>query len=181
MSSKQGIYDKLWKENKWDELRAHLFHWLADEPDDHWILAQIAECYYLTKQFEKALECAEKAWKSDSRCPMAIWLYAECLLRLKQFDAAEQLYRSLIRRGVNRIAYGQCGEGIRDARTVVNDSRYTLGIIQAYKDEFDLAERNIQKHIASRNPNCTSRFNLREVKKDLNQVRQGKKPKIGSE
>jgi len=173
---KQQIFNQLWKENNWTELREYLQKWLEEEPDDHWLLAQLAETYYLEKQFDKALELAEKAWKIAPRCPLTIWEYSESLIRLGKYYEAEPLYRSILQRGVNRIAFGECGEGIRAARTLVNDCRYSLGLIQANKGDFRLAEKYIRKHIASRNRNCTSLFRLREVKKDLNLILQGKVP-----
>lgn len=173
---KQQIFDKFWHENKWTELREYLFKWLKEEPDEHWLLIQIAETYYMEHCHKEALEYAEKAWRLAPRCPQAIWEYAESLVSLEKNEEAEPLYRSLIRRGAKRIAYGECGEGIRNARSYVNDARYSLGLIMANKGEFTLARRYIRKHLANRNRNCTSTFSLREVKKDLALVLQGKKP-----
>jgi tetratricopeptide (TPR) repeat protein len=173
---KQQIFNELWKENKWTELREYLFKWLKEEPDDHWLLTQISDSYYLQKYFNEALEYAQKAFEVDAHCPMVIWQFAECLLRLERYEEAEPLYRNLIQRGVKRLAYGKCGEGLRSAKTLVNDSRYALGYILANKSEFKRAERYLKKHIANRSPNCTSRLKLREVKKDLETIMRGEKP-----
>ena len=137
---KQQIFNQLWGEDRISELRTFLFKWLNEEPDEHWILAQIAETYYLEEYFTESLEYAEKAYKIAPRCPLVIWEYAESLLRLGKNDDVEPLYRSLIRRGVKRIAYGECGEGIRAARMLVNDCRYALGFILANKGEFGSAK-----------------------------------------
>jgi tetratricopeptide (TPR) repeat protein len=175
-----NIFNKLWKEGKLIEVRNHLFEWLKEIPEDawdsHWLIAQIAETYYIQKSFNEALEYSEKAWKIAPRCPLVLWEYSESLLRLGRDSEAEPLYRNIIRRGVKRIAYGECGEGIRQARMLVNDCRYALGLIYANKNEFILAKEYIQIYIVHRDVNCASLFQLREAKKDLAQILQGKKP-----
>ena len=177
---KQDKFNTLWKENKFTELREHLFEWLKEKPEgdwnNHWQLAQIAETFYLQKHFDQALEYAEKAWKLAPHCPMTIWEYSECLNRTGRYLEAEPLYRNIIRRGVNRVAFGECGEGIRAARTLVNDCRYGLSLDLADRGEFKLAVKYLKQHIANRNQNCKSLFRLREVKKDLADVQQGVKP-----
>ncbi len=178
---KQQIFNKLWQENKLTELRGILLEWLKEEHDSHWTLAQIAEINYLEKHFTEALEYAEKAWKIAPHCPMVIWEYAESLFRLGKNEEAEPLYRNLIRRRVKRIAYGECGEGIRATRMLVNDCRYPLGCILAIRVEFKIAEKYVKQHIANRNRNCTSLFRIHEVKLDLEKIRQGKKPYFENE
>jgi tetratricopeptide (TPR) repeat protein len=172
----QLLFNKLWKESNWKELETCLLKWIGEDPESHWLLAQLAEVYYLQKQFDKALEYAEKAWKLAPHCPLAIWEYSESLHRLGEDAKAEPLYRGLIRRGVKRIAYGECGEGIRATRMLVNDCYYPLGVILANKGDFGLAKKYITKHITNRNQNCTSLFRLREVKKDLTLITRGIKP-----
>jgi len=174
---KQQVFNQLWNESKWTELREFLFKWLNEDPDNHWILLHIAEANYQEKQFDQALEYAEKAFKFAPRCPLAMWEYGETLDRIGRHEEAAFLYKRLIRKGINRVAYGECGEGIRWARMIINDSYYVLGVIYAGKDEFTIAERYIKKYISNRKCKYESRFNLREVKKDLAQILQSKNPR----
>lgn len=174
---KQQRFNQLWNANKWTELREFLIKWLDEEPDDHWILLHIAEIDYQEKHFDEALEYAEKAFKFAPRCPLAIWEYAETLDRVGSHEEAALLYKRLIRKGVNRVAFGECGEGIRWAKMITNDSRYVLGVIYAGKGEYFLAESYIKKYISNRNCRYESRFSLREAKKDLAQIIQGKNPR----
>ena len=60
---------------------------------------------------------------------------------------------------------------------LVNDSRYVLGLIYAGKDEFNLAKKYIREYISNRNRRYESRFYLREVKKGLSLILQGKNPR----
>jgi tetratricopeptide (TPR) repeat protein len=175
-SFNQLKFNQLWKTEKWTELREYLFKCLEESPDSHWLLTQISDMYYLEDHFNEALEYAQRAFELAPNCPMTIWQYAESLLRLGNNEEAEPLYRKLIRKGVKCIDYGVCGEGIRDARTLVNDSKYALSFILANKGDFKMAKRYIMKHIANRGPNCTSRFKRNVVNRDLALIMRGEKP-----
>jgi hypothetical protein len=89
-------------------------------------------------------------------------------------EEAIQVYKGLLRRGVARIAYGACGEGIIKARSLVNDSRYGLGKDFADMGNFKLATKYIKQYLAYRAIGHESIFNLGEVKKELVRVQQGK-------
>jgi tetratricopeptide (TPR) repeat protein len=171
---KQPIFNKLRHQGNWSELEKNLLEWLTEYPDDHWLLAQLSDVFYLTKRFDKAVEYAEKAWKVAPHCPMVLWQYSEALYRVGRNDEAEPLYRNIIRRGVEQIAYGKCGEGLSAARTLVNDCYYPLGGIASDKGDFKSAEKYIKRHIKNRNRN--SLFRLSDVKKDLALVQQRIKP-----
>jgi tetratricopeptide (TPR) repeat protein len=173
----QQIFNQLWDEDRWTELREFLIKWLNEEPDNHWILLHIAEANYQEKHFEQALEYAEKAYRFAPRCPLAMWEYAETLDRVGRHEEAAMVYKKIIRKGINRVAYGECGEGIRWARQIINDSHYVLGVIYAGKGEFALAKKYVKKYISNRYCKYESRFYLREAKKDLAQILQSKNPR----
>ncbi|MFC1991839.1 hypothetical protein ACFLVC_03860 [Chloroflexota bacterium] len=170
------VFNRLCKEKKWVEARLALLEWLENEPDSHWLLAQLSDIYYLERNYEKALEYSEQALSIAPRCPLVLWYYAEILFKLERNKEAYVVYKGLMRRGVRRIAYGECGEGIRDARGIVNDCRYTLGILYARFGDFGLARKYVKAHIANRNRNCLSNFALRDVKEDLVSILEGKVP-----
>ncbi len=171
------IIDNLSKEEKWDEARIFILEWLKDEPDNHWLLAQLSETYYQQSKYEMALQYIQQALQIAPNCPLVLWDYAEILDMLDRNEDASMIYKSLIRRGVPRIAYGECGEGIRWARGLVNDCRYKLGLVYASMGEFRLASKYIKSHITSRSRNSPSLFNLRDVKKKLAIILEGKDPR----
>jgi len=173
----QFKFSQLWKTDKWREIRRYLVKCFKDKSDDHWVLLHIAETYYQENQFEKALDYAERAFDLSPHCPLATWEYAEILDRIGRHEEAALLYQKLIRKGVKRIAYGSCGEGIGWARIIINDSYYALGVIHAGKGEFHLAEKYIKKYIFNRKNKYESHFNLREVKKDLIKILQKENPR----
>ncbi len=171
------IINRLSKEEKWAEARAYILEWLKDEPDSHWLLTNLSGTYYEERNYEKALEYVEQALRVAPRCPLVLWDYAGTLAMLERNEEALRVYNSLIRRGVDRIAYGECGEGIRRARSLINDSRYRLGRIYASMGKFHLASKYLKAHIANRSRNCPSIYNVRDVKKKLAIILEGKAPR----
>ncbi|MFC1985900.1 tetratricopeptide repeat protein [Chloroflexota bacterium] len=174
---KSRMIAQLFKEEKWAEARTYFLGWLKEEPDSHWLLAQLSETYCEERKYEKALEYIEQALKIAPRCPLVLWDYATTLDMLDRNEDALKVYKGLIRRGVYRIAYGECGEGIRWARSLVNDCRYRLGLLYAGMGEFRLASKYIKTHIANRSRNCPSIYNVRDVKKKLAIILEGKDPR----
>ncbi len=173
----QRILDQLWHSDKWPEARECLLKWLNEFPDDHWILAHIAETYYQEKNYPPAVEYAQRAWKLEPRCPLVLWEYSEILRMMKRYNEAESIYRGLIHRGAKRIAYGECGEGIRSARRLVNDCYYALSYIEAKRGEFVPAKRHMERHLANRSRNCPSFFALRNAKIGLDKyINKGIRP-----
>jgi tetratricopeptide (TPR) repeat protein len=176
-NSREMEYDRLCKGKKWEEARTILLNWLRDDPHNHWVLTNIGETYYEEKNYNKALEYEEQARREQSNCPLVLWDMIEALFALGRDEHAFQICKTIIHRGANRIAYGECGEGIRWARSLVNDCQYILGLIYASRDDFALASKYIKTHISKRNRNCVSIYNLREVKKDLAKILEGKDPR----
>ncbi|MFC2005300.1 tetratricopeptide repeat protein [Chloroflexota bacterium] len=174
---KSRMIDQLFKEEKWVEARTYFLEWLKDEPDSHWLLTRLSETYYEERAYDKALEYVEQALKIAPLCPLVLWDYATTLDMLDRNEDALQVYKRLIRRGVSRIAYGECGEGIRWARSLVNDCRYRLGLLYADLGEYRLASKYIRAHIANRSRNCPSIYNVRDVKKKLAIILDGKDPR----
>jgi len=172
------LINKLFKEEKWLEAREFLLEWLKENPDSHWLLTRIATTYYQENKYDIALKYVEQALKIAPQCPLVLWNYAETLYMVDKYVDAANVCNKLIRRGVKNIAYGDCGEGLRWARSLINDCRYGLSLSYASLGKFNMAQKYIKKHIANRNHNTPSVYNLREVKKDLVIILNGKDPRI---
>ncbi len=86
---------------------------------------------------------------------------------LERNEEALKVYKKLLRKGVQSVAYDDCGEGIRAARRLLNDCRYRIGLIYARTGNINLAKKYIQEHIDHRNSNTPSIYGLKEVKKKL--------------
>jgi tetratricopeptide (TPR) repeat protein len=175
--NRSQIINQLLNNENWEKARNFLFNWLEDKPESHWLLTRLATTYYEERNYIKALDYSEQALKIAPHCPLVLWDYAGTLDMLKKNEQALKIFKSLIRRGVQRMAYEECGEGIRWARSLINDCRYRIGLIYARKGNYILAKKYLKTHIMQRNRNTPSIYKLREVKKKLAIVRDGKDPR----
>ncbi len=160
----------LMQAEKYGEARAVLIRRLRKKPESHWLLTRVGTTYYEEKRYEKALKYHEKAMKLAPKCPLVLWDYAGTLAMLGRREEAITIWQGLIRRGVRSIAHGECGEGTRHARSLVNDSRYSMGKAYAEMGRTDLARRYMRQYIANRGPNCSSIYNLHKVKRELREI-----------
>lgn len=143
---------------------------LKKEEDDHWLMTKIATTYYEEGKYKKALELDEQALRLAPRCPLVLWNYASTLDRVGEEAKAIRIWKKLLARGVEDIACGECGEGVRWARSLLNDCRYRIAM--AYRDlgKLDLAMRYLKEHIENRSPGIPSIYPLTLVKKKLSQL-----------
>lgn len=169
--------NRLFMQDKWEEARELISKLLAQMPDDHFLLARLSTTYYEQRDYGTALVHVEQALKIAPSCPLVLWDYAGTLDMLGRKKEAIRVYRKILRMGVREIAYGNCGEGIRVARTKINDVKYRLGLLFADLDRYDIAVRYIKQHIKHRDRNTPSIYHLRDVKKRLALLQQKKNPR----
>jgi len=174
---KSNKLNQLFKEEKWKEARYLILQLLKDHPNDHFLLTRLSTTYYEEKKYEKALEYVEQAYKLAPKCPLVLWDFAGTLDMLERNEDAINIYKSIIKKGARRVAYGEGGEGIRDARKLVNDCRYRVGLLYSDINKFNLALKYVKSHIANRGRNTPSIYNLRDVKRKLALLRVGKNPR----
>src|SRR5438309_1482364 len=105
--------------DRWEEAQEAIRMALEAEPSSHWLLARLALTSYEQRRYEEALGLAERAVRLEPRCPLALWEAAGALDMLGRESEAILIYRRLIRRGVEALAYGECGEGLSRARGLV--------------------------------------------------------------
>jgi len=159
----------------WQNARKVLLKELKRSSQDHFLLSRLSTTYYEEYKYQKALEIAEKAFKIAPYCPLVLWDYAGTLSMLDRCDEAIAIWKRLLKRGVERIAYGACSEGIRDAKSLLNDCRYRIGLCYHELGKKSLAIRYIQEHLAHRQPGIPSIYSIREVKKALRMYLAGSK------
>jgi tetratricopeptide (TPR) repeat protein len=169
--------DELILAEKWEEAQTLIYDILSSEPDDHWLLAELAETYYEERKYKKALTIIEKALVLSPHCPLVLWYYTGILEMNGRIEEAIKVYKTIIHRGVRRIADGECGEGIRWARRLIGDSNYKPGSAYAMIGDFKNAEKYIKKHIIYRNRNFPSNYKLRTAKHDLQMIINHKDPR----
>jgi tetratricopeptide (TPR) repeat protein len=171
MAKRSDKIESLIAADNWKGARDLIKAALRTEPDSHWLLSRLALTYYEEFKYKEALALEEQALALAPNCPLALWGYAGSLEMLGRELDALKIYQRVIKRGAESIANGECGEGLARARGLVADCWYrmagcyaTLGNRAKELEAFDV-------HIDLRGPGCYSIYPLREVHKEVNQVR----------
>lgn len=164
--------EKFFIKEQWEKARNVITKALKQEPDDHWLVTRLATTYYEERNYEKSLELNLRALKLNPRCPLVLWDYAGTLDMLKDYKRAISIWKKLISRDVEKLAYGECGEGLRWARSLINDCRYRIGLAYKRLGKTNVAKRYLNSHIENRSPGIPSIYPLQKVKKILAELQQ---------
>jgi len=158
--------DTLLDQGAWATARRLLLKELKKSPS-HWVLTHLSTAYVGEDKYDLALQASERAIRIAPWCPLTLWDYACALDFAGRKRAAIAAWQKLIKWGVKRIAYGDCGEGLPMARSFVNDARYRIGYCLGELGDYPSAVRYIQAHLKCRGPRCPSSYKRDLVEKHL--------------
>lgn len=153
--------------DEWKSARGLIVRALENDPSDHWLLTRLALTYYEERNYELALEYSERAMALAPNCPLVLWDCAGALDMLGRETEAIDVWKGLIARGPEAIAEDECGEGLRAARSLVNDCRYRVGCALADLEDFMAAREMLAQHVAHRGKTTPSIYSLTEAKRKL--------------
>jgi len=151
----------------WGDARTLILEKLTTESQSHWLWTRLSLTYYEQYDYETALKYSEIARKISPKCPLVLWDYAGALEMLQRNRPALRTYQKLIGRGIDSIAFDECGEGIRWARSLIADSHYRAAHCCRKTGKIDDARNHFESHMALRGPGCRSIYNLNEVRGEI--------------
>lgn len=143
---------------------------LARLPDDHWLNAQLAISYYELRDYKAAIQFSEKAVQLSPNCPLALDYHASILLANEKVEEALHIWNNLLDKDVNEIAYGECGEGIRFAKSLLNDVRFSIGDAYVELNNKEKALYYYRSHLANRQKGIFSNVKRSEVLKEIEKI-----------
>lgn len=155
------------KSEDWAGARRLIRAELRRQPDSHWLLTRLGLTYYEQRRYAEALRYSKKALARAPNCPLVLWDYAGTLDQLGRHREALRVYARLVRRGVESLAEGECGEGLRWARGLVADALYRQGLAYAAIGQRRRARAALECHLALRGPGTRSIYPIREVRGEL--------------
>jgi tetratricopeptide (TPR) repeat protein len=154
----------------WKAARRLIQAALRKEPDSHWLLTRLGLTYYEERYYRKALFYDTQALELATNCPLVLWDYAGTLDMLGRNKEAIAIYRKLVKRGVDKIAHGECGEGMAWARGVVADCLYRIARCYEEQGQPKKALNYYEQHFKRRGPGCRSIYRIDEVKKEMKEA-----------
>lgn len=120
-------YEQYLKDEEWHKAREIITKLLEITPDDHWLLVQLSSTYYEERDYVKAYEFITDAFVLNPDCPFVMWHLAGTFEMLNKTDEALVIWEEILKRGVKKIAFGECGEGMDRAKSLLADCKYRTG------------------------------------------------------
>jgi tetratricopeptide (TPR) repeat protein len=157
--------EKLIAKQDWPRARALILAKLKKRPDSHWHIARLALTHYEERDYNKARELAIEGLNLNSQCPLLCWEYAGSCSMLDKNKDAIAVYEWLIERGVDELAYGECGEGRRWARSLVTDCYFRTALCYEATGNRRKARAAIKRHLQERGPGCRSIYSIADARK----------------
>jgi tetratricopeptide (TPR) repeat protein len=158
------LIEKALKAEDWVAARKLIAVELHRNPKDHWLLSRLALTFYEQRKYEQALYWEAKALQEAPYCPLAIWGYAGTLEMLGRQQESVALYRWLLSWGEKELAHGECGEGIRRARSLMADCHYRIALIWEEKRQWKRAAAEYDIYLSRRRVGWGSIYPIRDVK-----------------
>src|SRR5689334_21484 len=121
MNARRNPLGRALDRRDWPLARKLLRAALKRSPDHHWYLTRLSWVAACQGRGAEAVRYSRRALMIQPRCPLALWDYAGALHAAGRSAMASPIYHRLIRRGVEGLAHGTCGEGVRWARGLVAD------------------------------------------------------------
>jgi predicted Zn-dependent protease len=148
--------NRLFELNRYATIERLVRRELAKAPRDHWLLSRLSSAVYEQRRYAEALSLARRAQRIAPYCPMVLWDLAGAHDMLGQEERAIAIWHGLIRRGVERLATEECGEGRRDARVLVANCWFRLAKMEAQRGRAVMARRALAKFDALGGPTRSS-------------------------
>ena len=99
-----------------------------------------------------------------------VYTHACSLYYVGRLDESLNLFLKITSKDINAIAYGEHGEGIRYAKSLINDSIYMMGVICQDKHQYKEAKEHFMKHLANRRRRQYSDFTKKQVMSHLTSI-----------
>ena len=165
----QSKLDILKHNSDWKGIITMLKRYASKYPNEYYIFQQLAQTYYIESigQYQLAYQCAEKAFNMEPDDDLNIYTYACSLYHVGRLEESFDLFSSITSKDVDAIAYGEHGEGILYAKSLINDSVYMMGDICQNRQQYKEAEELFIEHLANRRRGQYSDFTKKQVMNHL--------------
>lgn len=162
----QEQYNSIIKSGTTIEISEFLKSYLKQYPDDYYILTELSSTI-ISLDKEEALKYSIKAISIEPNDNLVKYNHAKALIENEQHKLALKILRQIVNVNIEDIAYGIHGEGMRYAKSIVNDSIYLIGICYLNQGKSKTAYKYLSRHLANRKRGIYSDFTKNQVLKRL--------------
>lgn len=143
---------------------------LENHPEEYWIVTNLAIVYYESGDFKKALEYSNKAMEMAPNDPLVLNYHAPILRVNDRFQEAIDTWMKVMNMSEEELANSRFGEGVKWAKSLVNDIRYNLGNAYSLLDDYATAVKYYQEHLSNRKRGMYSIYSKAEVQQELDEA-----------
>lgn len=136
---------------------------LAKDPDNYWAISNYAIIHYEIKNYKEALKFSKKAMQHGKRDPLILNYHAVILKANNNIKKAIEIWESLLERDIYLIAFKDCTEGLKWAKSLLNDIRYNLSLAYFEVNDFKQARRLIRDHLKYRKQGQFSLYSKKDA------------------
>jgi tetratricopeptide (TPR) repeat protein len=155
------------QKDEWSRARKLIEKELQEEPDNHWLLTRLALTFYEQRKYTEALKISKKAFAIAPDCPLVLWDLAGALEMLGDIEEALKIFEKIESRGIDSLAFEECGEGRAWARGLYADCLYRMSHCYSSRGDKRKAIEMLQKHLECRGPGCRSIYRITNVRREL--------------
>lgn len=140
--------------------------------NDAFALSELAENYYSceVQEFDKAFKCALRAYELSPTDPFICYRYGCALYYKDNYSKAIDIFQIILNSAVEDIISESFGEGKNYALSLLNDTRFMLGVVYLDMGAPKLAEPWLKEHLANRKRGIFSDFSRKQVLLILKEV-----------
>jgi tetratricopeptide (TPR) repeat protein len=152
--------EHLIRRSAWKPAQAMIERKLRKQPEDHWLWSRLSGVKYEQRDYQGALEAAEKALGIVPDCPLALWSKAGAVEMLGKPDEAMNIYAHLFHHGLSELKNpdedaNECWEGPTWTASLMVDCMFKIAgclaktghqdrAVQVYRDFLSLVDLGVE-------------------------------------
>lgn len=168
----QQMIDDYKERGEWIKLHSLLLEIIKDYPDEYYFLTELSSVCYQLNLPSECLNYAERAYKIAVNDLWVTFHYGMALYLNDDFEESQIMFSKIISTSVEVLAYGEHGEGLKWAKSLINDSRYMIARCMMQQQKYSDAEIILQEHISKRKRGLYSDFSKRQALNHLQYIQQ---------
>jgi tetratricopeptide (TPR) repeat protein len=168
--------ERLLQESKWRDVISLARSKLRKDPEDHWYKASLGTALAELNRFSESRKVLMSAYESHPRCPLVLWELGSLALDSKKPRDAIVWFKKILAIDLLDLAFDECGEGMRSARSLSTDSMCGMGDAYARLHNRRQAIMWYKRHLESRTRGIPSVYDRREIENELAILQRGDWP-----
>lgn len=164
MASFTNKLDSLIDKEDWTKAKKLLKKELERYPKEYFLITSLSKVYYNSKDYKNAIRLAEQAYEIEPDDVLVVYDYGCALDASKMNRKAIEKWDIILSKDIEEIAFGEFGEGMKWAKSMINDTRFRKALSLFEIKNFKEAKNLIEDHLNNRRRGIYSDFSLKEVR-----------------